>query len=91
MAKSKSIPRRPPSSPCRVEWGVESGRSVVAKETRSSRELQAVRWQRLVATAEALNEVACAIREWRRQNTVTVGHVGLAVAAAHAATLGCLA
>jgi hypothetical protein len=60
---------------------------VIVKETRASREVQAFRWQQLVGTAEALNEVACAIREWRRQNTVTVGHVGLAVAAAHVTTL----
>jgi hypothetical protein len=87
MAKSKSTPKRAASSPCRIKWGVEGGRQVIAKETRASREVQALRWQQLVATAEALKEVACAIREWRSQNTVTAGHVGLGVAAAHVTTL----
>jgi hypothetical protein len=70
-----------------VRWGFENGRTIIAKETPHSLELQARRWQLLVDTVEDLGEAAAAIRDWRQTHTLMHGSVGLAVVADHAVTL----
>lgn len=70
-----------------VRWGFENGRTIIAKETPHSLELQARRWQLLVDTVEDLGEAAAAIRDWRQTHTLMHGSVGLAVVADHAASL----
>ena len=77
----------PPPAAFRVAWGFEKGRTVIAKETPRSLELQAVRWQDLIETVDALGDAAAAIEEWRKAHPAERGGVGLAVVADHAASL----
>jgi hypothetical protein len=79
-------PTAPPSS-YRIAWGYQEGRTVIAKETPRSLELQAVRWQLVVETVDALTEAASAVQDWRNTHTLTAGSVGLAVIADRLASL----
>jgi hypothetical protein len=80
-------PKAPSRLTTRVHWDKSTTSPVIAKETPRSLALQAERWRDIVGTLAELTEVACAIREWRRANTVEPGMFGLAVLAAHVTTL----
>ena len=89
LAASLALLDRPavPTGAYRIAWGYQEGRTVIAKETPYSLELQAARWQDLIETVEGLGEAAAAIEDWRKTHTLMYGSVGLAVAAGHAASL----